>query len=71
MVQLFTELGSMFNKVLPTDINVYVTTAANTQESSWACYMDQVIGEPIGELTKKFIFMLFCINYYYTYYMLH
>lgn len=30
--------GSMFDKELPTDINVYVTTAANPQESSYAYY---------------------------------
>jgi len=47
------------------------TTAANTQESSWACYMDQVIGEPIGELTKKFYFYVILYKLYYTYYMLH
>ena len=32
------ESGSMFNKVLPTNISVYATTAANPTESSYAYY---------------------------------
>jgi len=35
------ESGSMFNHdKLPSDINVFATTAANGQESSYACYWD-------------------------------
>ena len=32
------ESGSIFENILPKDINVYVTTAANAEESSWGCY---------------------------------
>ncbi|KAK9868632.1 hypothetical protein WJX84_003492 [Apatococcus fuscideae] len=32
------EAGSMFEGVLNADLNVYVTTAANAQESSWGTY---------------------------------
>jgi legumain len=34
------ESGSMFNKVLPTDWNIYAVTASNPTESSWACDYD-------------------------------
>jgi len=34
------ESGSMFNRLLPKDINVFATTAANPSESSYACYPD-------------------------------
>jgi len=34
------ESGSMFEGVLPANINVFATTAANSQESSWGCYCD-------------------------------
>ncbi|KAK3738415.1 hypothetical protein RRG08_037052 [Elysia crispata] len=32
------ESGSIFENILPKDINVYVTTAANAEESSYGCY---------------------------------
>jgi len=32
------ESGSMFNKVLPDNINIYASSAANPYESSWGCY---------------------------------
>ncbi|MED6213440.1 hypothetical protein PIB30_093376 [Stylosanthes scabra] len=32
------ESGSMFEGLLPDDINIYVTTASNANESSWGCY---------------------------------
>jgi len=32
------ESGSMFEGLLPTDINIYVTTASNAKESSWGTY---------------------------------
>lgn len=32
------ESGSLFEGILPTDLNVFVTTAANAVESSWGCY---------------------------------
>jgi len=34
------EAGSMFRNVLPTDINVFATTASDYDESSYACYYD-------------------------------
>ncbi|XP_042908680.1 legumain isoform X2 [Parasteatoda tepidariorum] len=35
------ESGSMFENILPDNINVYATTAANGEESSYACYFDE------------------------------
>uniref|UniRef100_T1KZI8 legumain n=1 Tax=Tetranychus urticae TaxID=32264 RepID=T1KZI8_TETUR len=35
------ESGSMFENILPKDINIYATTAANSEESSWGCYCDE------------------------------
>lgn len=32
------ESGSIFEGIMPTDINTYVTTASNAQESSWGTY---------------------------------
>lgn len=39
------ESGSMFDGLLPSNINVYATTAANPYESSWAayCYPDDSV----------------------------
>jgi len=34
------EAGSMFQNVLPDNINIFATTAANAVESSYACYYD-------------------------------
>ncbi|GFY44533.1 legumain [Trichonephila inaurata madagascariensis] len=34
------ESGSMFDDILPRDINVYATTSANGKEDSYACYLD-------------------------------
>lgn len=45
------ESGSMFNKILPADINVYATTAANPSQSSWATYCnpdDKINGKSVG-----------------------
>jgi legumain len=41
------ESGSMFEKILPANINVYATSAANSNESSYAIYCspDDVIGK--------------------------
>ena len=33
------ESGSMFEGLLPTDINIYATTAANAKESSWGPFV--------------------------------
>lgn len=35
------ESGSMFKDILPKDLSVYATTAANQMESSWACFWDE------------------------------
>lgn len=32
------ESGSMFDGLLPENLNIYATTAANPSESSWALY---------------------------------
>lgn len=32
------ESGSMFEGLLPKDLDIYVTTAANSYESSWGTY---------------------------------
>jgi legumain len=45
------ESGSMFQNLLPTDINVFATTAANAQESSWGTYCppdDKVNGKELN-----------------------
>ena len=45
------ESGSMFENLLPTDLNIFVTTASNAQESSWGTYcppQDSVNGKEIG-----------------------
>ncbi|XP_067682331.1 legumain-like [Haliotis asinina] len=45
------ESGSMFtNNLLPKDINVFATTAANPHESSYACYMDKVRKTFLGDV---------------------
>eukprot|EP00591_Stephanopyxis_turris_P003386 CAMPEP_0195517158 /NCGR_PEP_ID=MMETSP0794_2-20130614/10103_1 /TAXON_ID=515487 /ORGANISM="Stephanopyxis turris, Strain CCMP 815" /LENGTH=525 /DNA_ID=CAMNT_0040645923 /DNA_START=98 /DNA_END=1675 /DNA_ORIENTATION=+ len=45
------ESGSMFQGLLPTDINVFATTAANAEESSWGTYCppdDMVNGKSLN-----------------------
>jgi legumain len=45
------ESGSMFEGLLPSNMNIYATTASNAVESSWGCYCppeDQVQGKSIG-----------------------
>jgi len=45
------ESGSMFNNLLPKNINVYATSASSPDESSWGCYcppQDKVNGKSIG-----------------------
>ncbi len=45
------ESGSMFaNGLLPTDINVYATTASNSHESSYACYLDKKRNTYLGDV---------------------
>lgn len=45
------ESGSMFNKVLKKDIDVYAITAANEKESSWGCYCENDMKLPcLGDL---------------------
>ena len=36
------ESGSMFEGLLPTDLDIYATTAANAKESSWGTYCPPV-----------------------------
>jgi len=45
------ESGSMFNNLLPKNINVYATSASSPTESSWGCYcppQDMINGKRIG-----------------------
>jgi len=45
------ESGSMFNNLLPKNINVYATSASSPTESSWGCYcppQDKINGKSIG-----------------------
>jgi legumain len=51
------ESGSMFENILPTNLNIYTTTASNAEESSWGCYCppDDVVngvefGSCLGDL---------------------
>ncbi|KAM7286274.1 legumain-like [Ixodes scapularis] len=42
--------GSMFENLLPDDINVYATTASNSDESSYACYYDDFRQTYLGDV---------------------
>ncbi|ESO10018.1 hypothetical protein HELRODRAFT_185311 [Helobdella robusta] len=44
------ESGSMFENLLPSNISVYATTAANAFESSYACYYDDERQTYLGDL---------------------
>ncbi|KAL4238849.1 hypothetical protein ACF0H5_003556 [Mactra antiquata] len=44
------ESGSMFYDLLPKDIDVYVTTASNPHESSYACYFDKTRRTYLGDV---------------------
>ncbi|CAM1319586.1 LGMN (predicted), partial [Pycnogonum litorale] len=44
------ESGSMFSNSLPNNINVFATTAANGQESSYACYWDAKLETYLGDV---------------------
>uniref|UniRef100_A0A646QJ75 legumain n=1 Tax=Hemiscolopendra marginata TaxID=943146 RepID=A0A646QJ75_9MYRI len=44
------ESGSMFAKLLPNNINIFVTTAANPKESSYACYYDEQRETYLGDV---------------------
>ncbi|GIX68900.1 legumain [Caerostris extrusa] len=43
------ESGSMFENILSKNLNVYATTAANGEESSYACYFDEKRGTYLGD----------------------
>ncbi|KFD70271.1 hypothetical protein M514_09230 [Trichuris suis] len=43
------ESGSMFHSTLPRDIEIYATTAANGQESSYACFYDETLKTYLGD----------------------
>ncbi|RWS09132.1 tick legumain-like protein, partial [Dinothrombium tinctorium] len=43
------ESGSMFDGLLPPNINIYATTAANPYESSYACYDDDELDTYLGD----------------------
>jgi len=44
------ESGSMFEDILPKNINIYTTTASNAHESSYACYWDAEREAYLGDL---------------------
>jgi len=44
------EAGSMFKSHLPEDYNIFVTTASNPSESSYACYYDSKRRTYLGDL---------------------
>ncbi|KAL9255298.1 Vacuolar-processing enzyme-like protein [Drosera capensis] len=44
------EAGSMFDGLLPKGLNIYVTTASNPEESSWATYFDDYYETYLGDL---------------------
>ncbi|XP_005101870.1 legumain [Aplysia californica] len=44
------ESGSMFDNLLESDINVFATTAANPDESSYACYYDDKRQTYLGDV---------------------
>jgi legumain len=43
------ESGSIFEGMLPNDINIYATTASNAEESSWGTYCPGEFPEPPPE----------------------
>eukprot|EP00050_Salpingoeca_kvevrii_P006055 m.287169 g.287169 ORF g.287169 m.287169 type:complete len:431 (-) comp11724_c0_seq1:146-1438(-) len=44
------ESGSMFENLLPTDINVFATTASDPDSSSYACYYNQTLHTYLGDV---------------------
>jgi legumain len=44
------ESGSMFDELLPKNINVFATTASNAHESSYACYFDKTRRTYLGDV---------------------
>jgi len=44
------ESGSMFEKILPRDLNVYAVSAASATEPSWACYYDKSRRTLLGDV---------------------
>lgn len=43
------EAGSMFNDWLPTNSSMFVLSATNDREDSWACYEDNTLGTFLGD----------------------
>jgi len=44
------ESGSMFDNLLPDDLNIFVMTAADPHESSYACFYDEKLGTYLGDV---------------------
>lgn len=44
------ESGSMFDGLLDSGMNIYVTTAANPNQSSYACYWDNIVKVYLGDV---------------------
>lgn len=56
------ESGSMFENILPDDMNIYAVSAANAKESSWGSYCapdDKVNGKSVGSCLGD----LFSVNW--------
>jgi legumain len=53
------ESGSMFSGILPKNVSIYTTTAANPCESSFACYYDNKRDAYLGKnfLTPRNFFL--------------
>ena len=47
------ESGSMFKGLLPKDINVYATTAANATTSSYACYWSKELRTFLADVYRE------------------
>lgn len=43
------ESGSIFEGLMPEDLNIYVTTASNAEESSWGTYCPGMEPSPPSE----------------------
>ncbi|CAG2171976.1 unnamed protein product [Oppiella nova] len=58
------ESGSMFEKLLPDNINVYAMTSTNSTELGWNCCRDTVRGAWVS----KYLCKLFALGSYFGYY---
>ncbi|KAF4379911.1 hypothetical protein F8388_009583, partial [Cannabis sativa] len=52
------ESGSIFEGIMPKDMNIYVTTASNAQENSWGTYCPEMEPPPPPEYIGIYIVLL-------------